>query len=63
VIKYKVQCQGVIGEECRRPRPRGQERPLPSLLIGTWLCKTYRQAQTRAAMLIRDGYEPKVVAL
>jgi hypothetical protein len=61
VIKYKVQCQGVIGEECRRPRASGHK--VPSLLIGTWLCRTYRQAQTRAAMLIRDGYEPKVVAL
>ena len=63
MIKYKVQCQGVIGEECRRPRKRGSERALPSLLIGTWLCRNYRQAQTRAALLLRAGYIPKVVQL
>jgi len=61
MIKYKVQCQGVIGEECRRPRAGC--RKVPSLLIGTWLCRTYRQAQTRYAILLRDGYAPKVVVL
>ena len=57
MIRYKVQCPNVPGEENRRntnPHTR---------VVGTWLCRTSVRAERIAASLRRLGHTPRVVRL
>jgi hypothetical protein len=62
MIRYKIQCPGVVGNECRAPRA-GQFVPAPDNLIGTFLWRTQASAEACAAGLRQLGFEPKLVRL
>jgi len=62
VVRYKVQCPGVIGEENRSPRDTQSDTP-PERRIGTFLCYTQTKAEATASALRRLGYLPKLVRL
>jgi hypothetical protein len=59
MIRYKVQCPGIVGHECRT----ASERQAPANLIGTFLWRTQTAAEACAAGLRRLGFEPKLVRL
>jgi hypothetical protein len=62
MIKYKVQCQGVIGEECRKTRPGGS--PIAAdRLIGTFLFESLKSASKKFTELFAAGLDPKLVTL
>jgi hypothetical protein len=62
VIKYKVQCAGVVGDECRQTRPGGH--PISAdRLIGTFLFKSLKSASKKFTELFAAGLDPKLVTL
>lgn len=65
MIRFKVQCAGVIGHENRKER--AEARPTSTAVehetIGTFLFRTRTQADTCAAALRKLGHEPKLVRL
>ena len=63
MIRYKVQCPGVVGHECRRAIAGGKEHPRPAGIVGTFLFRTPTAAEACAAGLRRLGHSPKLVRL
>lgn len=59
MIRYKVQCPGVVGHECRTGRKTAE----PVRVIGTFLFRTATKAEACASGLRRLGYAPKLIKL
>jgi hypothetical protein len=62
MIRFKVACPDLVGQENRRPRTGGRNE-LPTNMVGTWLFHGATAAEACCASLRRLGYSPRMIAL